>query len=411
LVGVAASGDEPAGRRGLDALLAEHAPRVRALRDALVAELGAGRVGDGTEYDDVWMLRFVLSNADDAEALSRARQTVEWRESKAEMLASARRGERLPRFARIETYVVSDYHGRTKEGAPLYVIRAGLTNTVAMMNANPEDVVVDFLLYRKEIGHLMCDEITRRTRTLTKLVTVNDLNHVSLLNGTDRRFTAILGKVSKMSEIYYPQLLDRAVLINVPYVFGAIWSLVKLALSSRTRAKVAVCGAADARTGDVAKCPFAKHLALDTVPSFIGGACRCKGGCVGGCPNEQTKPVGAIGSGGACDGMTLATVPARDKVEARVDVDEGDVVFFAIRSLEGGVNASAVLRERGGVRGGETVVETFKQKADMDAKEDAIVASKHGTLVFVFSNEHSWYNEKRIAYKFELREKERRAPA
>ena len=277
MVGVAASGDETAGRRGLDALLAEHAPRVRALRDALVAELGAGRVGDGTEYDDVWMLRFVLSNADDAEALSRARQTVEWRESKAEMLASARRGERLPRFARIETYVVSDYHGRTKEGAPLYVIRAGLTNTVAMMDANPEDVVVDFLLYRKEIGHLMCDEITRRTRTLTKLVTVNDLNHVSLLNGTDRRFTAILGKVSKMSEIYYPQLLDRAVLINVPYVFGAIWSLVKLALSSRTRAKVAVCGAADARTGDVAKCPFAKLLALDTVPSFIGGACclRC----------------------------------------------------------------------------------------------------------------------------------------
>ena len=125
MVGVAASGDETAGRRGLDALLAEHAPRVRALRDALVAELGAGRVGDGTEYDDVWMLRFVLSNADDAEALSRARQTVEWRESKAEMLASARCGERLPRFARIEVYVVSDYHGRTKEGAPLYVIRRG----------------------------------------------------------------------------------------------------------------------------------------------------------------------------------------------------------------------------------------------------------------------------------------------
>ena len=45
----------------------------------------------------------------------------------------------------------------------------------------------------------MCDEITRRTRTLTKLVTVNDLNHVSLLNCTDRRSTAILGKL-KMPE-------------------------------------------------------------------------------------------------------------------------------------------------------------------------------------------------------------------
>ena len=110
-----------------------------------------------------------------------------------------------------------------------------------------------------------------------------------------------------------------------------------------------MCGAADARTGDVAKCPFAKHLALDTVPSFIGGACRCKGGCVGGCPNEQTKPVGAIGSGGACDGMTLATVPARDKVEARVDVDRNGTTYRYPCQVAGPIDMDA-----GHVRAGLT---------------------------------------------------------
>ena len=50
---------------------------------------------------------------------------------------------------------------------------------------------------------------------------------VDLLAGTDKRFPAVLGAASKLSETLYPQLLDRAVLINAPYIFGAIWSIVK----------------------------------------------------------------------------------------------------------------------------------------------------------------------------------------
>ena len=37
------------------------------------------------------------------------------------------------------------------------------------------------------------------------------------------RYAAVLGESSKLSETHYPQLLDRAVLINVPYIFSAMW--------------------------------------------------------------------------------------------------------------------------------------------------------------------------------------------
>ena len=90
-----------------------------------------------------------------------------------------------------------------------------------MMDAHTKDEVLTFMMYRKEIGFLIADERTRRTRKLHKLVTVNDLNHVSLMAGTDKRFQKVLGESSKMSETLYPQLLDRAVLSSTSHTSSA----------------------------------------------------------------------------------------------------------------------------------------------------------------------------------------------
>jgi hypothetical protein len=42
---------------------------------------------------------------------------------------------------------------------------------------------------------------------------------------------------------------------------------------------VAICPG-DTLKGDISKCPFAKLINLQTLPSFLGGECRCKGGCI-----------------------------------------------------------------------------------------------------------------------------------
>ena len=225
------------------------------------------------------------------------------------MLAAAAAGKSLKRFESLERLVVAQYHGETSTGTPLYIIRARISNTVALTNAHTHEEMVEFMMYRKELGFLLCDAMTRKTRKLTKLVTVNDLSHVSLLAGTDKRFTAVLGAASKLGETLYPQLLDRRpVLINAPYIFGAIWSIIKGLMSANTRAKVAVCGSSDTRKGDISKCPFAKLINLHTVPSFLGGGCRCGPGCVSGVSNEQTAMVGMSDRGGR---LTPATIAAR----------------------------------------------------------------------------------------------------
>lgn len=391
---VAAAGDETAGDRGLDSLFEKHGARVRVLLQTLS---GDGHVvGDSTPYDDIWALRFVLSHPEDADAARAAAETLRWRAEKKEMLAAAATGERPKRFEVMERLVVAQYHGETSTGAPLYIIRAGISNTVALTTEHTHDEVVEFMMYRKEIGFLLCDAITRKTRKLTKLVTVNDLSHVSLLAGTDKRFTAVLGAASKLSETLYPQLLDRAVLINAPYIFGAIWSIIKGMVSTKTRAKVALCGTSDTRKGDISKCPFAKLINLHTVPSFLGGGCRCVGGCVG-VSNEQTAMVGLSNPE---DGLTAATIAARDKLTVFADVETGDKVACYVRIEQRGVEISAALRPASGGKRAETaLLQKFKHKSDLGAWEEIIEVPQKGTLVLELNNEYSLLNSKSVKYR------------
>ena len=182
----------------VDELLAANTTRVTKLFASLKSGTGddeaALPVGEGTTYDDIWALRFCLSHEDDAEALSHARRTLAWRKEHAEMLELAGKGEKVKKFASIEKFVAADYHGEDKRGNPVYCIRAGVCNPPAMMDAHTKDEVLAFMMYRKELGFRICDEKTRKTRKLHKLITVNDLNHVSLMAGTEKRFQKVLGE-------------------------------------------------------------------------------------------------------------------------------------------------------------------------------------------------------------------------
>jgi hypothetical protein len=273
------------------------------------------------------------------------------------------------------------------------------------MDETPLADVMDFIMYRREIGFAECDRITRSTGVLTKIISVNDLSHVSLLSGTDARFQAVLREASAMSEAHYPQMLDRAVLINLPYVFNAMWSVVKNILSAKARSKVTICPGNTLR-GDISKCPFAsKFINPRTLPSFLGGECRCKGGCISGTPNEQTTLLGKQDVAG----MTAAKVAARDKLEVFRDVDPGDKVAWQLVVEGQGVEVAVTLRTRilkAKGAGAHTplssqdlvVVPKFKHRGQEGVKAGVVVAPAKGVLVFTFDNSYSYMNSKAIKY-------------
>ena len=83
-----------------------------------------GREESGWGFRCCGCLRYVLSNEEDSEALRTAKETLQWRREKVDMLLAASEGRVLERFAKIQTLVAADYHGFLKGGQPLYIIRA-----------------------------------------------------------------------------------------------------------------------------------------------------------------------------------------------------------------------------------------------------------------------------------------------
>lgn len=110
-------------------------------------------------------------------------------------------------------------------------------------------------------------------------------------------FMKVMGEASKSTTNIYPNLLGASVMCNPLSSLSIIASALKLLLPASVLEKMKMCGASSTVTGDIAQCPIARMIFhdLETLPSFLGGKCQCKGGCcIGGVKNdcrEKLQPV------------------------------------------------------------------------------------------------------------------------
>uniref|UniRef100_A0A7S0WUC2 CRAL-TRIO domain-containing protein n=1 Tax=Pyramimonas obovata TaxID=1411642 RepID=A0A7S0WUC2_9CHLO len=86
----------------------------------------------------------------------------------------------------------------------------------------------------------------------------------------------------------YPEQLGGAYLVNAPWIFSTIWSAVSVFLDKRTRSKVQVLSA-----GAKQKKALLEVIDADTLPEYLGGTCKCKGGCLSGegCTHPEGKTI------------------------------------------------------------------------------------------------------------------------
>ena len=161
--------------------------------------------------------------------------------------------------------IAEEWHAPLLGLHPLFIVRAGLSNTKQLMETVTPETVMKYMLFKRECIYLKLDKATRETGKIVKSYTVNDLNFVSLSGMQDKRFSKALGGrlrsvslppinestkyspacwcsagASAMSEKMYPQMLEAAVLINVPRIFSAIFALFKNFLPKRTLEKIKV---------------------------------------------------------------------------------------------------------------------------------------------------------------------------
>lgn len=100
--------------------------------------------------------------------------------------------------------------------------------------------------------------------------TIMDLKGVGLTKVSS--VYAYVKKASTMSQNYYPERLGRLYLINAPWGFSTVFSVVKGYLDPVTVEKIHVLGSGY-------KSELLSQVPAENLPVAFGGKCDCPGGC------------------------------------------------------------------------------------------------------------------------------------
>lgn len=79
-------------------------------------------------------------------------------------------------------------------------------------------------------------------------------------------------QVSVISQNYYPERLGKLYMINAPWGFSTVWSVVKGWLDPVTVAKINILGSGY-------QSELLKQVPAESLPKAFGGTCECPGGC------------------------------------------------------------------------------------------------------------------------------------
>lgn len=161
----------------------------------------------------------------------------------------------------------------TQDGRPIYVEQLGKLDIKKLYAATTEERLLQRLVYEYE------KFITERLPACSKAAghpvetscTILDLHNVSLGN-----FYSVKNYVAQASSIgqdRYPECMGKFYIINAPYLFSTVWSLIKPWLDEVTVSKIAILSSSQF------KAKLLEQISPENLPKEFGGYCQCPGSC------------------------------------------------------------------------------------------------------------------------------------
>lgn len=169
-------------------------------------------------------------------------------------------------------YYPQYYHKTDKEGRPVYIEQLGKVDLDAMRKITTDERMLENLVVEYEkLSDPRLPACSRKAGSLLETCcTIMDLKGVGLSKAG--QVYGYVQRASAISQNYYPERLGKLYLINAPWGFGGVFSVIKRFLDPVTVAKIHVLGSGYQKEllGQVPK---------ESLPKEFGGECSCKGGC------------------------------------------------------------------------------------------------------------------------------------
>jgi len=268
-------------------LTKEQQDTLKALRTQLLEEGVITEEGDtlGTQHDWV-LLRFLRARKFNLkQTIAMIKSTLEWRKTVngVGITELTKQLDPLDYPEREEVHKTWPmwYHKTDKQGRPINIQSMGGIDTVGLYKViSPE----------RHLESLMCTAETLVQEVLPgcsyaagKLVDTSvvivDLQGFGLTKFWSVR--TVVQTCFQISQDYYPETLGMLCIINAPYSFAAIWTVVRAMLSRETQEKVHIL------SSDYQK-SLLELVDAENLPESLGGTCRCDG--EGGCQLSNAGP-------------------------------------------------------------------------------------------------------------------------
>lgn len=160
----------------------------------------------------------------------------------------------------------------TQDGRPIYIETLGGIDLTAMYKISTADRMLTNLAVEYErVADPRLPACSRKVGSLLETCcTIMDLKGVTITKVPS--VYSYVRQASVISQNYYPERLGKLYMINAPWGFSTVWSVVKGWLDPVTVSKIHILGSGY-------KSELIKQIAPENLPKDFGGVCECPGSC------------------------------------------------------------------------------------------------------------------------------------
>jgi hypothetical protein len=166
------------------------------------------------------------------------------------------------------------YHQTDKLGRPLYIEQLGKLDLEQLFKITTRERLEKFFIleYERVLRLRMpaCSEAAGKH--VETSFTILDMKNCSVMQAF--KIKELLKLIIDIGQNYYPETMGMTFIINAPWVFDTVWSIVKMWLDEVTVNKIKIFKSGK----DYAGALF-QLVDPTSVPFTLGGTCKCEGGC------------------------------------------------------------------------------------------------------------------------------------
>jgi len=174
--------------------------------------------------------------------------------------------------AEVFKYYPQYYHKTDKDGRPVYIEQMGGIDLTAMYKiTSAERMLQNLAVEYEKMADPRLPACSRKSgQLLETCCSIMDLKGVGISKVPS--VYSYVKQASAMSQNYYPERLGRLYLINAPWGFSTVFSVVKGWLDPVTVEKIHVLGSGYQKE-------LLAQVPAENLPQILGGTCACEGGC------------------------------------------------------------------------------------------------------------------------------------